>query len=270
MVLQAFIDDSATPGGIFVIAGHIATAEVWSNFSKDWEQMLRHGTLNKDNKYHFKMSEMASNSERMERVEAFYRIIEHYDLLSISCMVDVRSIKQATKRIWCLRANLNFGPYTDPFIFVFKALIDSLHANRHEHHGVPDGRIDFIFDNQAQKKLILSVWDEFVEAQKPEIRELFGATPRFEDDNEFLPLQAADLWAWWVREWHEHGNPIVVKDGQNNMVLPLVSSDRPKRGIIIEYGEDKIVEALIGQFNSQFPSVQVYDSGYRGHSWSLF
>ena len=122
MVLQAFIDDSATPGGIFVIAGHIASAEVWANFSNEWEQMLRYGTLDKDNKYHFKMSEMAANAERRSRVEAFYRIIEHYDLLSISCMVDVQNIKKATARIWSLSANLNFGPYTDPFIFVFRAL----------------------------------------------------------------------------------------------------------------------------------------------------
>ena len=64
-------------------------------------------------------------------------------------------------------------------------------------------KIDFIFDNRSEKKEIISAWDETVEKTDDVIKGLIGATPRFENDREFLPLQAADLWAWWVREWYE-------------------------------------------------------------------
>lgn len=54
---QAFIDDSTTPGGEFVLAGHIAPAEAWAKFAKEWEELLPFGTLAENGKYHFKMSE---------------------------------------------------------------------------------------------------------------------------------------------------------------------------------------------------------------------
>jgi hypothetical protein len=35
------------------------------------------------------------------------------------------------------------------------------------------------------------------------VRHPYGDVPRFGNDQEYLALQAADLWAWWVREWYE-------------------------------------------------------------------
>ena len=43
MVFKAFIDDSSTPGGEFVLAGHVANAEEWAEFTKEWEELLLHG-----------------------------------------------------------------------------------------------------------------------------------------------------------------------------------------------------------------------------------
>jgi len=39
----------------------------------------------------------------------------------------------------------------------------------------------------------------------PDIRRLMGANPRFESDIDFLPLQAGDLFAWWIRRWESAG-----------------------------------------------------------------
>jgi hypothetical protein len=33
MVLQAFIDDSYTPNGVFVLGGYVASAEAWAELS---------------------------------------------------------------------------------------------------------------------------------------------------------------------------------------------------------------------------------------------
>jgi hypothetical protein len=38
-------------------------------------------------------------------------------------------------------------------------------------------------------------------------KNLYGKTPDFADDLEIVALQAADFWAWWVREWYEEDAP---------------------------------------------------------------
>jgi hypothetical protein len=63
--------------------------------------------------------------------------------------------------------------------------------------------IDFIFDNQNEKTAILNGWDLYRASAPERIHKLLGAMPRFEDDEQFLPLQAADMLAWWCRKWEK-------------------------------------------------------------------
>jgi hypothetical protein len=46
------------------------------------------------------------------------------------------------------------------------------------------------------------------------MRDLFGTAPRFESDECFLPLQAADFWAWWVRRGYEDGKLGMYSQGE--------------------------------------------------------
>jgi hypothetical protein len=69
-------------------------------------------------------------------------------------------------------------------------------------------RIDFWFDKRAEKKVILETWDDYLKHRPDKVRPLYGEAPKFEDDADFLPLQAADFWAWWVRKWHKEGKRI--------------------------------------------------------------
>ena len=66
-------------------------------------------------------------------------------------------------------------------------------------------KIDFVFDEQAEKKQIWAAWDEFVGASSPRYRDRVGAPPRFEKDSELMPLQAADFLAWWNSRWLDQG-----------------------------------------------------------------
>ena len=60
--------------------------------------------------------------------------------------------------------------------------------------------IDFIFDNQVMEKgKIMDAWDWFKNDMKAD-KDLIGSDPSFLDDITFLPLQAADLIAWWIRK----------------------------------------------------------------------
>ena len=85
VVLQAFIDESVSTKGMFVLAGHIATAEAWACFAKDWEELLPYAVRDKNGEFNFKMRDMALSPDRMSRVPAFYKVIEKYALLSVSC-----------------------------------------------------------------------------------------------------------------------------------------------------------------------------------------
>lgn len=43
VAVQAYIDDSYNEDGTFVLAGHVATADAWEAFSREWEQALPMG-----------------------------------------------------------------------------------------------------------------------------------------------------------------------------------------------------------------------------------
>jgi hypothetical protein len=90
----------------------------------------------------------------------------------------------------------------------FRFLMDTFHAAREEASDYlkPTDKVDFYFDNQAEEKPILDTWDDYIMAREPAIRAVYGAAPQFKNDKEFLQLQAADLWAWWVRKWYQDGD----------------------------------------------------------------
>jgi hypothetical protein len=83
-------------------------------------------------------------------------------------------------------------------------------------HGIQE-KVDFIFDTSSEEEqhYVLNAWhfwkqNEWFEERKA----LFGDPPIFRDDKVFLPLQAADLYAWHARkeratrlEGHEYEQP---------------------------------------------------------------
>lgn len=235
MVWQAYVDESIDKD-LIVLAGYIASAESWVRFSSAWEGLLKpFGVLGSDGRYRFKMSEMALNSERLSRVQTFYRAIEDISPLAISMTMQVGALEAARKRVLRIHRNpLQIsgveGPIVDnEYIFAFMRLVESFYEVR-DHQEIIDlfdkkTKIDFIFDDRGEKRAILSSWDLFLSSVTD--RDKYGATPRFENDDEFLPLQAADLLAWWVRK-HEL-NP------DNAKIFPWETKPfRMMRGIITE------------------------------------
>jgi Protein of unknown function (DUF3800) len=237
VVLQAFIDDSYNPDGVFVLGGYIATAEAWASFSKAWEELLPYGTLTRRGKYHFKMAEMAMNAARMARVSAFYRVIEAHILGYVSCKIDISDLNDIHLR---LRVGslplLKWGMLRSPYYVAFRGLLDMFHRHRDKMTAaIPlDEKIDFYFDNQSEKGALIATWDRYMMDRPEDVRKHFGATPRFEDDEDFLPLQAADFWAWWVRKWYTEGTPEkidrcdfgVFRGGEKSLLRMKISFNR--------------------------------------------
>jgi hypothetical protein len=98
----------------------------------------------------------------------------------------------------------------NPYFLAFKAIVNVL--AREQHHIGEQDPISFIFDNESEKAIVLNAWETMKESFSPDIRRNIGDTPIFRDDKSTLPLQAADLYAYWVREWEVRGSGIETLD----------------------------------------------------------
>jgi uncharacterized protein DUF3800 len=191
---QAYVDGSGTGDpNLFVIAGYIATARDWESFSKEWRVRLQQARLTR-----FKMSEMARS--KIDVAGYFYRAIEDSKIkAAISCAIDTAGLRKAVDEfVW--PANLtNVEALTNPYYFAFKAITDLVAQYQHE-LGI-EGPVDFVFDDEAEKSRLAGMWDRLKLSSSPEFRKNMGADPVFGRDEDLPPLQAADLYAWWVRKW---------------------------------------------------------------------
>jgi hypothetical protein len=250
VILQAFMDDSYRKDGLFVLGGYIASAETWVAFSKEWEATLPFGTRTKSGRYHFKMSEMAER-HLMDRVPAFYDIIERHALCSLACKVDMTQLERAKERVWIPDTPIIWGFLDNPFLTCFRFLLDNFNQVRVSppepaqlfisRLTPPDRTIDFYFDEHSSKSAVISVWDEFVATRLEHARHLYGATPRFENDDEFLPLQAADFWAWWVRKAFEENRLDQIGEGD----FGTWKARKKIPALVLAPNEDQIVSSII-------------------------
>jgi Protein of unknown function (DUF3800) len=197
MPIQAFIDDSQADGEVLVFAGYLARSEQWEKFSVDWQHLLD-GPPRWER---FKMAEIAStkDEERWERAAAFYRVVEKYAAAFVAAAVELGPLTQAAREM-----GIPDGRLTSPYIFAHRAIMDA--TNQYQRKLGINEPVDFIFDRfGASERFIREGWEMFASTRPPELRGLVGRLPRFESDDEFPPLQAADMLAWHARgHWLKH------------------------------------------------------------------
>jgi hypothetical protein len=208
VMLQAFVDASGKGDpNVLVVAGYVARADEWARFSQAWKEKVDQASLRR-----FKMTEM---SHRLEIAAFFYRTIEEYDIpAAISCVFDTAGLARFVDEFIPHSQSLDLRALKNPYLYASRQIVENL-ALEQEKMGL-QGPVDFIFDDEAEKARLVPHGDWFRASLKPEVRKLVGNSPIFRNDEDFMPLQAADLWAWWVRKWYEDGN----KDGVANLDFP--------------------------------------------------
>lgn len=248
MVMQAFIDESIDKDGTFVMGGYIASAESWARFSAEWEKLLPYGAIKGLGQYHFKMSDMSS-PDGMTRVPAFFKIIEDHVLGCLSVKININELKNAINRFYIPNGRpggviIEWDAHANPYYIAFRVLMDKFHAVRMDiAEAIPlNEKIDFYFDDRTDKKTILGMWDNYISTRPESIKGFYGATPRFENDADFLPLQAADFWCWWVRKWYAEGTPEKIINLDFGSFKPLRNREYFRIGI--EYDEESLVDTL--------------------------
>jgi hypothetical protein len=195
VALQAFIDDSLASDEVLVLAGYIADFERWAQFSIDWDELL--GMCPKWDR--FKMVEVASSRDelRWERAGWFYRAIERHAQAFVACAVEIEGLRRIVREF-----SLD-DIFSNPYQFALYAITDATMQFQHE-LGIIEP-IDFIFDERGEKGELRKGWAYYTKSVNEEFAKRLGREPRFEDDMEFLPLQAADLLAWHIRKhWLQH------------------------------------------------------------------
>lgn len=248
MVWQAYFDESFDDG-VFVIAGYLASPEQWASFSAEWENALPSGVLDNDDGWHFKMSQMAATPERMERVPGFYNVIKDHVGMGIASWMPLSALKRAQKRILIQSRTGDFRPisgplFDNPYIILLANML-TIFGSRTDadlefgNYVLERGaKIDLFFDERGEKGKIIAAWEYALE--NPDIAKRFSATPRFESDGEFLPLQAADFYAWWVRRWTLEG-----RSQDKSINFPWGASESEIPSVNIGVLEDQLFTSFV-------------------------
>lgn len=246
----AYLDESISEKA-FVLGGHVASPMQWRKFSSDWGKLLeRFGVLGQDNRYRFKMSEMAQLDERMERLAPFVHVMKSCIPFSISCgfsFSDYNNAKSSLVVVGADMGKVRFNPYEinlKTLLVAFGEQIDNYLLTV----GVGE-RVRFTFDHRPEEKRIVKDWAKWIE-RFPNSRR-YSDPPKFEDDNECLPLQAADFWAWWVRMGYEEAGDMMA------YVRNFPDFGLHRAAYRLE--EENFRIGMAAMVRQQFPGVVIYD-----------
>jgi hypothetical protein len=214
-----------------VLAGYVAPAEVWAEFSKEWQSRLDHAGLAV-----FKMSDHATSPKKLERAAYFYRTLEEFEITAgLTLVLPTRQIHDSLKGLPWPKEARDHHRLLNPYFYAFYLVLIMLDGEK-EKWGI-DEPIDLIFDNQSEKGYIIESWDTLRKNAAPDLKGFFGDPPSFKSDEYHMPLQAADLFAWCTLDWVRQGKSM------KNFKFPW-----PLRKLIpggfIEYDDD-LVPALM-------------------------
>lgn len=203
-MLQAYVDESISTDGrgrLFVMAGYIASPDKWKAFSDEWSSLLGMRSPHFRRLDEFKMADLVQSPVGIKQAELFYRVIERHLETSIACVVRLDDVLQAYSKVAWPSWVSGGDRITNEYFVGFDQIIRGLAA--HQSVIGIDGPVDFVFDDHSSKAKCVDAWAILKGLAPPMMRRLLGDTPRFHNSQTSMPLQAADLLAYWLRESEE-------------------------------------------------------------------
>ena len=204
MPIQAFVDDSGGKGQTrhFVLAALAGHSESWMQFSEEWRSCLADSPAIRS----FKMREAASCSgqfrgindeQRNAKLRALAKIINRHARLITCSVIDL----EAHAETWARGDKYQRDPYFYPFHNSIAAICFSLWDKGWRE------RFEIVFDDDVifgpRAKRWYPVIKTIIEHREPEAATILPIEPLFRSDDDFLPIQAADLFAWVIRKKHD-------------------------------------------------------------------
>jgi len=195
-MLVAYIDDSGTDrkGHVATLAGFIASAEQWHEFSGKWRSVLnQHPRIE-----YFKMKEAHrledqfkefSVPERDQRVSQLAALIGELKPHAVASVVWWEDFREFQK---CFTNPVQV--YLVLYQSVFWTILTTLRLR------FPGEQVEIVYDEQgALGTKAASVNDWATLALSKRYRSVLAGNPVHRDSKRVLPLQAADMLAWHIR-----------------------------------------------------------------------
>jgi hypothetical protein len=216
MALQAFVDDSGSEpqSPVFVLAGHISSTARWENFADEWREAL----AKPPGAAYFKAAEAMSlggefsmrkgwdSETRNQRVIELSEIVWKHATASISAQLMHRDWQDSYQLLAPIFSALPTKRFTHAYTFLWFTLLKELWLHPTKLTLDKAGPCDFVFDQQLGfEEESVAVWKEMKRiidtppTLPAHIRTWIGSPPIFRDEKCFVPLQAADLYAWSTR-----------------------------------------------------------------------
>jgi hypothetical protein len=242
-MLQGYIDDSGSHDeNLFVLAGYVLPAEQWATFSDQWSICLRKEPQIRC----FKMADaeygdgyftgMREEFRRL-KIRELSEVITAHKPMGLSCSLRWDDYKRI------LRGRIP-SDMDNPYVLLFWGILRLMHEWQRHLGGYH--KVDFDFDEQGADAIQAVKWYPEIKARVPEpYKSMLGRTPTFLDDEEVVPLQAADMLAWHVRrlkEFPDESRPVFKTITEN--YTPF-------------YVEPDFMEDFIRGFTSPPPSLSV-------------
>lgn len=202
MPVQAYVDDSGGKGQSrhFVLAGLVSDSDRWALFSAEWQACLSQSPAIGV----FKMREAVSCTgafhrftaeERDNRLRSLAQIINRHVAFAIWTMIDLDAHAQTWAKLPKPKSEVYFWPFHTMILGICFELWEECSWRE---------RFELIFDEQLifgeRARRWYPLVKEIMRLKHPEEFQLLPDQPVFRKDDEFLPIQAADLWAWCLRK----------------------------------------------------------------------
>lgn len=188
--------DGSASGNIFLLAGFVASAERWEEFSDRFEDICNESPQMPD----FHMAEawrIKGRYKWRDEAQRDSRIRPLIELIKESAQYRVESVLAWPNYLRIVKGQVS--PEIDnPYFLLFYNVILSI-ANCMDKADL-EGTVDWVFDEQGKVGAAANNWYYFIrESVNENIRKRMGSTPIFRHDENVLPLKAADIYAWQVR-----------------------------------------------------------------------
>jgi hypothetical protein len=229
-MLQAYFDDSTDSKNALIFAGYLSSAERWSRFSSEWSELLNL----QPRMDAFKMRLMKGS---MERAMFHYRVVERHQLVGIGCAIPIAPLAKVV-------TEMGLDPdWANPYYLAWRAVITlSLEGSRMIGLNEP---IEFVFDEQSEKNTVMKGWEYFYGNAPRKIQKRINGSPRFKSDTEVVPLQAADLLAWWSRKQYlvdkKNMKDLFPNSWTNGKEPTLLFAEMPEQSIRMQFAKDVAV-----------------------------
>jgi len=210
MVLQAWFDESGKgQEPVYLLAGYVGKKTMWEDFAEDWQAELdARPSLPYLHANESQLFRGYTPAERIERLLRFVAIIRKHQPIGITYILkheeyrEFFSIISEHPTITPAERRMLTNPYYHSFTVALNLMLKA-QAQARDKSGTHE-LIEVLFDENIDKpkrlKLGFASFVDTVRKQNPDYLDLLiNKDAEFRDDKVFLPLQASDLLAWYLR-----------------------------------------------------------------------